>query len=42
MGLQPKTVVVIKQTATEKKIEDVKPGDIILVKPGEKLQWTVW
>src|SRR5690606_9028693 len=39
MGLQPKTVIVIEADGTErqKPIEDVKAGDIILVKPGEKI-----
>lgn len=39
MGLQPKTVVVIEADGTErqKAIEDVNAGDIILVKPGEKI-----
>src|SRR5690606_24579949 len=39
MGLQPKTVIVIEADGTErqKAIEDVSAGDIILVKPGEKI-----
>lgn len=38
MGLQPKTAVIIKDgKETEIKIADVKVGDIILVKPGEKI-----
>lgn len=39
MGLQPKTVIVIEADGTErqKAIEDVNSGDIILVKPGEKI-----
>lgn len=39
MGLQPKTVMVIQADGTEKQIaiEDVAVGDIILVKPGEKI-----
>ncbi len=39
MGLQPKTVVVIETSGRErqKSIEDVNTGDIILVKPGEKI-----
>ncbi|MBS1580442.1 MAG: copper-translocating P-type ATPase [Bacteroidetes bacterium] len=39
MGLQPKTVIVIQANGTEKQtaIEDVNTGDIILVKPGEKI-----
>ena len=39
MGLQPKTVIVIQADGTErqKAIEDVNAGDIILVKPGEKI-----
>ncbi|MBX3162988.1 MAG: copper-translocating P-type ATPase [Bacteroidetes bacterium] len=39
MGLQPKTVIVIQANGTEKQtaIEDVNVGDIILVKPGEKI-----
>ena len=39
MGLQPKTVIVIEADGTErqKPIEDVNAGDIILVKPGEKI-----
>ncbi len=39
MGLQPKTVMVIQPDGTEKQvfIEDVIAGDMILVKPGEKI-----
>jgi len=39
MGLQPKTVIIIQSDGTEKQmaIEDVNAGDIILVKPGEKI-----
>lgn len=39
MGLQPKTVVVIRKDGTEKQIaiEDVNVDDIIVVKPGEKI-----
>lgn len=39
MGLQPKTVVVIQTNGTEKKtaIEEVNAGDVLLVKPGEKI-----
>ena len=39
MGLQPKTVIVIQADGTEKQtaIEHVNAGDIILVKPGEKI-----
>ncbi len=39
MGLQPKTVMVIQADGTEIQvaIEAVKTGDIILVKPGEKI-----
>ncbi|MGN6296425.1 MAG: heavy metal translocating P-type ATPase [Ginsengibacter sp.] len=39
MGLQPKTVIVVKADGTEKQtaIEAVHKGDIILVKPGEKI-----
>ncbi|CAH0206850.1 heavy metal translocating P-type ATPase [Chryseobacterium sp. Bi04] len=39
MGLQPKTVMVITQDGTEKltAIEDVHEGDVLLVKPGEKI-----
>ncbi len=39
MGLQPKTVIVIQTDGTEKQtaIEDVNAGDVILVKPGEKI-----
>jgi Cu2+-exporting ATPase len=39
MGLQPKTVTVIQPDGSEKQtaIEDVNAGDIILVKPGEKI-----
>lgn len=39
MGLQPKTVIVLKADGTENQvaIEDVNEGDIILVKPGEKI-----
>src|SRR5690606_14272030 len=39
MGLQPKTVTVIQTDGTEKQtaIEVVNAGDILLVKPGEKI-----
>jgi Cu2+-exporting ATPase len=39
MGLQPRTVMVIQPDGTEKQIaiEEVNAGDIILVKPGEKI-----
>lgn len=39
MGLQPKTVIVIQSGGTEKEIaiEEVNVGDVILVKPGEKI-----
>lgn len=39
MGMQPKTVLVIQADGTERHmaIEEVKPGDSILVKPGEKI-----
>lgn len=39
MGLQPKTVTLIQADGTEKQtaIEDVYAGDIIRVKPGEKI-----
>ncbi|HNU59671.1 MAG TPA: heavy metal translocating P-type ATPase [Aquaticitalea sp.] len=39
MGLQPKTVIVIQANGTEKQttIEAVNVGDVILVKPGEKI-----
>lgn len=39
MGLQPKTVIVVQPDGTEKQtiIEEVNVGDIILVKPGEKI-----
>lgn len=39
MGLQPKTVMVITPDGTEKltAIEDVNEGDVLLVKPGEKI-----
>lgn len=39
MGLQPKTVIVIQADGTEKQtaIEEINAGDIILVKPGEKI-----
>lgn len=39
MGLQPKTVIVVQADGTEKQvaIEEVNAGDIILVKPGEKI-----
>lgn len=39
MGLQPKTVIMIQADGTEKQtaIEEVNTGDIILVKPGEKI-----
>ena len=39
MGLQPKTVIVIQADGTEKQtpIEEVLEGNVILVKPGEKI-----
>ena len=39
MGLQPKTVIVLHSDGTEKQvaIEEVNAGDVILVKPGEKI-----
>ncbi|WP_285008824.1 heavy metal translocating P-type ATPase [Pedobacter faecalis] len=39
MGLQPKTIMLIQADGTEKqiKIDEVKAGDVILVKPGEKI-----
>jgi len=39
MGLQPKYVTIIQANGTEKQtaIEDVHAGDVILVKPGEKI-----
>lgn len=39
MGLQPKTVILIQSDGTEKQIpiEEVNEGDVILVKPGEKI-----
>ena len=39
MGLQPKTVIVIQTDGTEKQttIEEISTGDVILVKPGEKI-----
>lgn len=39
MSLQPKTVIVIEAdgTETQKAIEEVNVGDLILVKPGEKI-----
>ncbi|MGN6399939.1 MAG: heavy metal translocating P-type ATPase, partial [Flavisolibacter sp.] len=39
MGLQPKTVIVVQADGTEKQtaIEAVHKGDIVLVKPGEKI-----
>ena len=39
MGLQPKTVLVIKADGSEKEtaIEEVNAGDVLLVKPGEKI-----
>lgn len=39
IGLQPKSVTVIQPGGTEQQvnIEEVDPGDIILVKPGEKI-----
>ena len=39
MGLQPKTVIVMQKDGSEQSvaIEEVKPGDVILVKPGEKI-----
>ena len=39
IGLQPKTVIVIQSGGKEKKtaIEEVNVGDVILVKPGEKI-----
>lgn len=39
VGLQPKTVILIQSDGTEKQIpiEEVNEGDVILVKPGEKI-----
>ncbi|WP_262919226.1 HAD-IC family P-type ATPase [Niabella hibiscisoli] len=39
MGLQPKTVLVVRADGTEQQvaIEEVQAGDMILVKPGEKI-----
>lgn len=39
IGLQPKTVIVVAEDGTEyqKPIEEVSAGEIILVKPGEKI-----
>ncbi|MDH5825914.1 heavy metal translocating P-type ATPase [Sphingobacterium faecium] len=39
MGLQPKTVTIIQSDGTEKRIpiEEVNAGDVIVVKPGEKI-----
>ena len=39
MGLQPKTVTVITCSSSERivPIEQIRPGDIILVKPGERI-----
>jgi Cu2+-exporting ATPase len=39
MGLQPKTIIVILLDGTQKQtaIEEVNTGDVILVKPGEKI-----
>jgi len=39
MGLQPKTVMIILADGSERQvaIEEVKAGDVILVKPGEKI-----
>lgn len=39
IGLQPRSVIVIQPGGTEQQIniEEVNPGDIILVKPGEKI-----
>src|SRR5690606_22185765 len=39
IGLQPKTVTVVGSNGAEKQIaiEDVHAGDVILVKPGEKI-----
>ncbi|TDS08891.1 heavy metal translocating P-type ATPase [Sphingobacterium paludis] len=39
MGLQPKTVIVVQADGAEKitPIEDVNAGNVILVKPGEKI-----
>ena len=39
MGLQPKTVLRVLSDGTEKQvaIEEIVPGDVLLVKPGEKI-----
>ena len=39
MGLQPKSVMVIQTDGTEKQtaIEDIQAGDMLVVKPGEKI-----
>ena len=37
MGLQPKTVTVVGNEERSVPIEQIRPGDIILVKPGERI-----
>lgn len=39
MGLQPKTVITIQKDGTEKltALQDVNAGDVVLVKPGDKI-----
>ena len=37
MGLQPKTVTVVGNEERIVPIEQIRPGDIILVKPGERI-----
>lgn len=39
MGLQPKTLTIISPNGEEKEIfiEEVNPGDVVLVRPGEKI-----
>ncbi len=44
MGLQPKTVTLIQPDGTEKQaaIEEVRAGDVLLVKPGERIAVDGW
>ena len=40
MGLQPKTATLFRNgTEVVVPIDDVKTGDIVLMKPGEKFRW---
>ena len=43
MGLRAKSARIIRAgQEMEVPIEDVLVGDVIIVRPGEKILWTVW